>query len=396
MVRKKSVQRSLFLEFREPWQRGLAVALGLTLGLLPKFNLIFAALLLITLISPIPLALCFAIGCVASLISPQLSGVENWLGSWILGQAKLQGLWDTLFSSSICRAIGFQNTQVMGSLSLAIGCFYPVYMVATIFFQRSRQLNIDGLIELQPAIKHLATPPLKPEATKTLIHSTLISSSSGSPAESHSTLSRSSAQREMVIDTVLSQRSEMNISEADLLEAEQILNDLVTAKQFELNQHHQDAHRSLSKQEIEEQQWVLDTLIEIIRLKDEALKDQDTRNDDPQNAPSLETKNFLAPLVQDDFSVASSHRSSSEQASNLTNQVSENRMDKLTRTDSIATTSGVNAVGNAESVERMSTAPPSPVNVVPQSARPRSMHSRDESLRFLIHHLQCLQRERQE
>jgi uncharacterized protein (TIGR03546 family) len=456
MVRKKTVQRSLFLEFREPWQRGLAVALGLTLGLLPKFNLIFAALLLITLVSPVSLVICCAVGCVASLISPQLAGIEHWLGSWVLGHSKLQVLWETLFSSSVFRAIGFQNSQVMGSLILGLGCFYPTYLASTFYFQRRRQLHLDGLFTLQTAVAEKNQPTVESVAVESTLPQTAMDKvgvdtvlsqraevivpgaeslmtahlltlpalnptdpvSAGHTVTSETVTSETvtGAVTETMTSSIPTQLNstpstppELIHSEADIAEAERILHDLVSAKQWELHQQTLEGRAAISRQEIEEQQWVLDTLIEIIRLKDEAVKGQDA------HAPSADTvtnkntlsntsNNLLAPLAsatESDFNTT--HKSSNSESdvadnnsSNQLNHVSENSMDKLTRTDSGVSSSGVNAIGSSEQVDRMSSAAPSPVNVVPHSARPRSMHTRDESLRFLIHHLQCLQRERGE
>ena len=84
MVRQKSVQRSALLELREPWQRGLAIALGLTLGLLPKFSLAFVGVLAVTLLAPVPLTLCLVVGSLAALIAPQLATAEQLLGTYLL------------------------------------------------------------------------------------------------------------------------------------------------------------------------------------------------------------------------------------------------------------------------------------------------------------------------
>ena len=456
MVRKKTVQRSLFLEFREPWQRGLAVALGLTLGLLPKFNLIFAALLLITLVSPVSLTICCAVACVASLISPQLAGIEHWLGSWVLGHSKLQVLWEILFSASVFRAIGFQNSQVMGSLILGIGCFYPTYLASTIYFQRRRQLHLDGLFTLQASVADKNQPMLEAVAVEStlpqsvidrvgvdtvlsqraevivpgaesLMTAHLLTLPALTPAASVSAANTETSETvtsETVTDAATetttssiptqliatpSTPAELIHSEADIAEAERILHDLVSAKQWELHQQTMEGRAAISRQEIEEQQWVLDTLIEIIRLKDEAVKGHDTNHSSANIATNTQklsdtSNNLLAPLASasetnlqtDPISSSSESDVATHNSSNQLNSVSENSMDKLTRTDSGVSSSGVNAIGSSEQVDRMSSAPPSPVNVVPHSARPRSMHTRDESLRFLIHHLQCLQRERGE
>lgn len=433
MVRKKTVQQSLFLDFQEPWQRGLAIALGLTLGLLPKFSLIFPAVLLVTLFCPVSLTLTLAIGCLVSLISPQLSGLQHLLGSWILGHSRLQGIWESLFSIAVFRAIGFQNSQIMGGLLLALGSFYPTYLLTTIYFQRRRQLDVDKLfspaseaVEVSPqsfavAPIHSITPP--PRIDKTVVDTVLSERVEPSIPGSESLVTAHLMALPAIEDqeTSLEAKSQFTIpeptqastevapdfptratsstliySEDDIAEAERILNELVSAKQQALHQHTQDGSSSATTREIEEQQWVLDTLIEIIRLKDEAVKSQETPSTESSQRTMGSTMNLLAPLAGMTEVNSTQTDPSSNTNPNLPNRTPESSMDKLSRTDAGVSSGTVNAIGSSEQVERMSTSPPSPVNVVPHSARPRSMHARDESLRFLIHHLQCLQREREE
>jgi hypothetical protein len=321
----------------------------------------------------------------------------------------------------------------MGSLILAFGSFYPTYLTTTIYFQRRRQLDVNSPF----AVQTIAAVPPTPQSEVVAIENTKHSD----PID------------EIVVDTVLRQRAEVIVpgaeslmtahlmtlpaiisqpqtcdyetqeledaapattgtatpiissqptptslvySEADIAEAERILNELVSAKQLELHQQNSEGRTTANLHEVEEQQWVLDTLIEIIRLKDEAVKSQESITPAIENQPTIATKNLLAPLAHNSESSSSKSESARNVTSDNTNKVPENSMDKLTRTDSVVSSGPVNAIGSSEQVDRMSSAPPSPVNVVPHSARPRSMHTRDESLRFLIHHLQCLQREREE
>lgn len=437
MVRKKTVQRSLFLEFGEPWQRGLAIALGLTLGLLPKFGLPFASLLLITLLLPIPLFICLGVGLVVSLIAPQLAGVEQFVGTWILGSSKLQGIWETLYGTSFARAIGFHNPQVMGSLVLGLASFYPTYLATTIYFQRRRQIDLDSLfapeaeqsqttnqdLVTQPVVAPVLTIPVNEKIVDTVLRerSETIVPGDESLVTAHllalpniqpPTLSATSATDEAsvearLLETVAStpvphaSTASLVYSEEDIAEAERILHELVSAKQHKLNRQSNDGKTDTTSREIEEQQWVLDTLIEIIRLKDEAVKSHDahsptadTTNTSTTASAPTGMKNLLAPLAVPQEPTHT--ETTSNNNTNHPNRATDSSMDKLSRTDAGVASTTVNAIGSSEQVERMSSSPPSPVNVVPHTARPRSMHTRDESLRFLIHHLQCLQREREE
>lgn len=437
MVRKKTVQRSLFLEFGEPWQRGLAIALGLTLGLLPKFGLPFASLLLITLLLPIPLFICLGVGLVASLIAPQLAGVEQFIGTWILGSSKLQGIWETLYGTSFARAIGFHNPQVMGSLLLGLAIFYPTYLATTIYFQRRRQIDLDSLFapeteQNQTTIQDLVTQPIATSVLTIPVNESVVDTVLRERSEmivpgdeslvtahllalpnvqpptvaANSATDKASVEArilETVASTPLPQASTASLvySEQDIAEAERILHELVSAKQHKLNRQANDGKTDTTSREIEEQQWVLDTLIEIIRLKDEAVKSHAAPSPTANTTTASQTasaqagvKNLLAPLaVPQESTHTETNRNNN---TNHPNRATESSMDKLSRTDAGVASTTVNAIGSSEQVERMSSSPPSPVNMVPHTARPRSMHTRDESLRFLIHHLQCLQREREE
>ena len=403
MVRQKSVQRSALLELREPWQRGLAIALGLTLGLLPKFSLAFVGVLAVTLLAPVPLTLCLVVGSLAALIAPQLATAEQLLGTYLLSHPKLQDLWESLYNSAAFRAFGINNTQTLGSFAISLACFYPTYLITTIYFQRRRTLDVDRTWQV-PYVK-TASPQ------RTLL-----------PTSSTTTPLRAAVIDSQVVDSVMSQRPEVspllsseNLTEKSLevadiatsplatelavrqerAEAERVLNELVTAKQIEIQAQLRMATNSPSQREYEEQQWVLDTLIEIIRLKDEALRAIEIEVTIPSVSPSAKA-NLLAPLAETDSSIPADEKSTPYMSSTSTKQTTETSMDKFSRTDNGTPMGTVNVIDSPEQVERLSSSPPSSVNVVPHGVRPRSMHTRDESLRFLIHHLQCLQRERQE
>lgn len=403
MVHKKSLQRSLFLEFREPWQRGLAIALGLTLGLLPKFSFLFATLLTVALFCPISLVLCFGVTLVVSLISPQLGGVERSLGEWLLGQSRLQIVWETLYSFPIFRAFGFQNSQVMGSLVLACGSFYPTFLATTTYFQRRRKLDLEST---WPSDIQTAT------GQETVVSAQQVIESAKSAMIYGAGMSQSFAVSPNVvatnlIDTVLSEDGEPReetlpgnvnvLTTEEMVEAERVLHELVSAKQLELQSQSFTQDSAEAQLAYQEQQWVLDTLIEIIRLKDEALRDQRSSDSQPGESIALTSTNLLAPLANASEANQFTLESYQDLSSDHKPRATEDSMEKIIRTDASPQGGSVKALGNSESGDRISSSPPSGVNVAPHLSRPRStMYSRDESLKFLIHHLQCLQREREE
>lgn len=477
MVHKKPLQRSLFLEFREPWQRGLAIALGLTLGLLPKFSFLFASLLIVALFCPVSLVLCFGVTLVVSLISPQIAGLERFVGEWLLGQSRLQVIWETLYSFQIFRAIGFQNSQVMGSLVLALGSFYPTFLATTTYFQRRRKLDLENtwpsdtqMVSGQESL--VSAPQVMASAKNAMTSGVAMSQSWGvfrnlaetklidtvlsedgerreegllaekrrmvgesaeiamttrlitlpeitdsqktdsQIAETHTTstakVAREAFKTELdnrtgALDLSTEDSEEMvapcdvnDLTTEEMAEAERALYELVAAKQLELQSQSLKADSAETHLAYQEQQWVLDTLIEIIRLKDEALRDQSSTDSQTDESIALTSRNLLAPLANAGEANQFKSESYQDLSSDHKPQATEDSMEKIIRTDASLPSGSVKALGNSESGERISSSAPGGVNVAPHLARPRSMYSRDESLKFLIHHLQCLQREREE
>lgn len=450
MARQKVLKRSLFTEFRQPWQRGLAVAFGLTLGFIPKFGVLFASLALAAFCAPVSLSLCFVVAAITSLLSPQLAGLRSYLGTFALSHPQLQSFWEWAYKQDLLKATGFSNDQTMGSFLLALLCFYPSYFLTTLYYQRRRLLDSDHLDSINAIHSHTTGREKTAEAEKTnpenrVEDSRVPTTDLGTP--SHNKLS--SAQ----VDTWMHQGE---ISEAETIlasELKAVADDVArltrsnaspansaetTPSQSSIPQrtventqtrdgratqdNPQLASSVVTARQYEEQQWVLDTLIEIIRLREEtggtgsSSSPPSATEAQPNPSPVLK-HNLLAPLAAG-IIAQEEHRSETattaslsvskepREASNLINQTitdttnsvaeTEATMEKLIRTDSDTQKRILTTIVPSDRVENLATSTPSPMNVVPHGARPRSMHSRDESLRFLIHHLQCLQRERGE
>jgi len=447
MARQKVLKRSLFTEFRQPWQRGLAVAFGLTLGLIPKFGVLFASLTLAVFCAPVSLSLCFVVAAITSLLSPQLAGLRSYLGTFALSLPQLQSFWEWAYQQDLLKATGFSNDQTMGSFLLALLCFYPSYFLTTLYYQRQRLLDGDHLDSLNGIHSHTTSREKTVEAEKTTPESRgEVSRVLTKDLSPQSSTKLSSAQ----VDSWMHQGE---ISEAETLfalELKSVADDVArltqsdtsqptpeettpsrnsTLQRTTVNAHVADRQQTqdnpqlapsvVTARQYEEQQWVLDTLIEIIRLREET-EGAGSRSSSPsattaQPDPSPILKhNLLAPLAgimdqeerRSEKAMTASVSKEPPEASKLINQTTtdttnsvaetETTMEKLIRTDSDAQKRILTTIAPSDRVENLATSTPSPMNVVPHGARPRSMHSRDESLRFLIHHLQCLQRERGE
>jgi Tfp pilus assembly protein PilV len=186
-------------------------------------------------------------------------------------------------------------------------------------------------------------------------------------------------------------------------------------------------------QEVDEQQWVLDTLIEIIRIRDEQLPSDDELAR-PENLFSdrssrisadvasstvspknLEPKDREAQTVgdftnrqQSSTSIANTGTGTTEvNSTTVDTQLNSNKlhMDRITSGNPMETISrmdkntAIETESNLFSKERkdkLMAAASTIANMLPHSSLPRPAASRDESLKYLIHHLQSLQRESKE
>jgi uncharacterized protein (TIGR03546 family) len=110
-------------------------AWGAALGLLPKFNLLAALMILAILCMRVNmLAVLFAVGF-ASLVGQQLQPVFHYLGSAVLHFAPLQGLYCRLFALPLVPWTAMDNTVVAGAFCLACAQYYPTRRILESWFR---------------------------------------------------------------------------------------------------------------------------------------------------------------------------------------------------------------------------------------------------------------------
>ena len=123
----------------DPSQISLALGFALISGLLPFFSPLSLLILLIVFLLRVNLS-AYLLGTaffsgVAYLLDPLL----HRMGLAVLTAAPLEGLWTTLYNSTIWRIQRFNNSVVMGGLAFGILCFVPLVLLANALIRRYRE-----------------------------------------------------------------------------------------------------------------------------------------------------------------------------------------------------------------------------------------------------------------
>jgi uncharacterized protein (TIGR03546 family) len=123
----------------DPSQISLALGFALVSGLLPFFSPLSLLILLIVFLLRVNLS-AYLLGTaffsgVAYLLDPLLHRI----GLAILTAGPLEGLWTTLYNSTIWRIQRFNNSVVMGGLVFGILCFAPLVLLANALIRRYRE-----------------------------------------------------------------------------------------------------------------------------------------------------------------------------------------------------------------------------------------------------------------
>ena len=122
----------------EPGQISLGFCFALIVGLTPLWSLHNVVVLLFVLVLRVNLS-AFLLGfAVFSGLAYLLDPLFHANGLALLTNASLEGLWTSLYNSTLWRLERFNNTIVMGSLVFSIVAFIPLYVMSTILIRRYR------------------------------------------------------------------------------------------------------------------------------------------------------------------------------------------------------------------------------------------------------------------
>jgi len=113
-----------------PTQISLALVFALLIGLTPLNSPHNLLLLFLVLILRVNLTM-FLLGmAVFTLFAYLLDPISNMIGLYLLELPTLNGLWTAFYNNTLMRLIGFNNTLLLGSLSLALIISIPLFFVA--------------------------------------------------------------------------------------------------------------------------------------------------------------------------------------------------------------------------------------------------------------------------
>jgi len=120
-----------------PNQVAFGAALGVFLGLVPGFlmKLIFFVLILILRVN---IGAAFVTWTIFGILSFGLDPLADKIGFFVLNADSLVPLWTYLFNVAIVPFTRFNNSVVMGNITLAILFFLPVFFGARIFISYYR------------------------------------------------------------------------------------------------------------------------------------------------------------------------------------------------------------------------------------------------------------------
>lgn len=122
----------------EPGQISLGFCFALVAGLTPLWSLHNLVVLLLVLILRVNLS-AFLLGLLFfSGLAYLLDPLFHRLGLALLTAGSLEGLWTSLYNSTLWRLERFNNSIVMGSLVFSLAAFVPFYLLSNMLIRRYR------------------------------------------------------------------------------------------------------------------------------------------------------------------------------------------------------------------------------------------------------------------
>ena len=121
-----------------PGQISLGFCFAMVAGLTPLMSLHNLVVFLLILILRVNLS-AFLLGLgVFSGVAYLLDPLFHWYGWHILTAPSLEGLWTSLYNSTLWRLARFNNTMVMGSMVFSLALFVPLYFLSNSLIRRYR------------------------------------------------------------------------------------------------------------------------------------------------------------------------------------------------------------------------------------------------------------------
>lgn len=123
----------------EPSQISLALGFSMISGFLPFFGPVGLAVLLVVFLVRVNLSSYFLGTAFFSGIAYLLDPLFHRLGLAVLSAGLLEGLWTSLFNSTIWRIQHFNNSVVMGGIVFSLLCFIPLVLILNMLIRKYRE-----------------------------------------------------------------------------------------------------------------------------------------------------------------------------------------------------------------------------------------------------------------
>lgn len=124
---------------RDPGELAHAFSMGILLALIPKGNLLWIMLFIITLFFRINKGALFLTMILGSLFAPLLDPLFDTAGYALLTNRTLTPLFKTLLDIPFVAYTKFNNSIVMGSLLCGLALYIPLYIGARLFIKSWRR-----------------------------------------------------------------------------------------------------------------------------------------------------------------------------------------------------------------------------------------------------------------
>ncbi|MFM9961309.1 MAG: TIGR03546 family protein [Planctomycetaceae bacterium] len=113
-----------------PGQMAMGLAFGVLVGLIPKGNLLAIGLMMLMCSVRVNLGVGLAAVFVTSWFGILLDPVSHRIGEFLLKSESLRPLWETMYDTALVPWTDFNNTVVLGSFSIGLATFAPLYFLS--------------------------------------------------------------------------------------------------------------------------------------------------------------------------------------------------------------------------------------------------------------------------
>ena len=123
----------------EPAQISLALCFSMAAGLPPLFSLHNVLVLLVVFLLRVNLSAFFLGTAFFSGLAYVLDPLFHWIGLTVLTAGGLNGLWTSMYNTTIWRIVRFNNSAVMGSFLFSALSFLPLFFLLNLAIRRYRE-----------------------------------------------------------------------------------------------------------------------------------------------------------------------------------------------------------------------------------------------------------------